>query len=50
MKAIYWHDESIGADYSEEEIPAELIDECNEWRGKMLESVAEFDDTLMEIL
>jgi len=48
MKAIYWHDESMGADYSEEEIPAELIDECNEWRGKMLESVAEFDDTLME--
>jgi len=48
MKAIYWHDESMGADYSEEEIPAELIEECNEWRGKMLESVAEFDDTLME--
>jgi elongation factor G len=48
MKAIYWHDESMGADYSEEEIPADLIDECNEWRGKMLESVAEFDDTLME--
>ena len=48
MKAIYWHDESMGADYSEEEIPAGLVDECNEWRGKMLESVAEFDDTLME--
>ncbi len=48
MKAIYWHDESMGADYSEEEIPAELLDECNEWRGKMLEAVADFDDTLME--
>ena len=27
MKAIYWHDETMGADYSIEEIPAELIDE-----------------------
>jgi len=48
MKAIYWHDESMGADYSVEEIPANLLDECNEWRGKMLESVAEYDESLME--
>ena len=48
MKAIYWHDETMGADYSIEEIPAELIDEANEWRDKMLEKVAEFDDALME--
>ena len=31
MKAIYWHDETMGADYSVEEIPAELVDEANEW-------------------
>ena len=37
MKAIYWHDETMGADYSVEEIPAELVDEANEWRDKMLE-------------
>ena len=48
MKAIYWHDETMGADYSVEEIPADLVDEANEWRDKMLEKVAEFDDTLME--
>ena len=48
MKAIYWHDETMGADYSIEEIPAKLIDEANEWRDKMLEKVAEFDDALME--
>ncbi|MFV0546923.1 MAG: elongation factor G [Bacteroides sp.] len=48
MKAIYWHDETMGADYSVEEIPANLVDECNEWRDKMLEKVAEFDDALME--
>ena len=38
----------FGADYSVEEIPADLVDEANEWRDKMLEKVAEFDDTLME--
>ena len=48
MKAIYWHDETMGADYSVEEIPANLVDEANEWREKMLEKVAEFDDALME--
>ena len=48
MKAIYWHDETMGADYTVEEIPADLVDEANEWRDKMLEKVAEFDDALME--
>ena len=48
MKAIYWHDESIGADYSVEEIPADLLAEAQEWHDKMLESAAEFDDEMME--
>ena len=48
MKAILWHDESLGADYDVEDIPAELQAEAEEWRGKMLEAVAEFDDELME--
>ena len=48
MKAIYWHDETMGAEYSEEEIPAEMMDEVMEWREKMLEAVAEFDESLME--
>ena len=39
MKAIYWHDETMGADYTIEEIPANLVDEANEWRDKMLEKV-----------
>jgi len=38
----------MGADYSVEEIPANLLEEANEWRAKMLESVAEYDDSLME--
>ncbi len=48
MKAIYWHDESMGADYSIEDIPAELQAEAEDWRDKMLESIAEHDDVLME--
>ena len=48
MKAIYWHDEAMGADYSVEEIPASLQAECDEWRDKLLEKIAECDDELME--
>ena len=48
MKAIYWHDESMGAEYSVEEIPANLVDEAEEWRDKMLEALAECDDAIME--
>ena len=48
MKAVLWHDETMGADYDVEEIPANLKDEAEEWRGKMLETVAEYDDALME--
>ncbi len=49
MKAILWHDETMGAEYDVEEIPADLVDEANEWRDKMLESAANFDDELMEM-
>lgn len=48
MKAIFWHDETMGAKYSVEEIPADLLEEAEEWREKMLEIVAEYDDVLME--
>ena len=48
MKAILWHDETMGADYDVEEIPADLVAEAEEWRNKMLETVAESDETLME--
>ena len=48
MKAILWHDETMGAEYSVEEIPANMMDEAQEWRDKMLETVAEYDEALME--
>ena len=49
MKAILWHDETMGAEYDVEEIPADLQAEAEEWRDKMLESAASFDDELMEM-
>ncbi|MBQ4484683.1 MAG: elongation factor G [Prevotella sp.] len=48
MKAILWHDETMGAEYDIEEIPADLADEAQEWRDKMIEQAANFDDALME--
>ncbi|MCD8266788.1 MAG: elongation factor G [Prevotellaceae bacterium] len=48
MKAILWHDETMGAEYEMDDIPADMLDECREWRSKMLEQAAEQDDTLME--
>ncbi|KAA6321637.1 Elongation factor G, partial [termite gut metagenome] len=48
MKAILWHDETMGANYDVEDVPANLIDDSEEWRDKMLEKVAEYDDVLME--
>ena len=47
MKAILWHDETMGAEYEVDEIPENLLAEAEEWRDKMLEKVAEFDDELM---
>ena len=48
MKAIYWHDETMGADYSVEDIPADLQAEAEEWRDKLLEKASENDEALME--
>ena len=48
MKAILWHDETMGAEFEISEIPADLKDEAEEWRGKLLESAAEFDEAIME--
>lgn len=48
MKSVVWHDETMGADYSVEEIPADMMELAIEWREKLVESVAEQDETLME--
>lgn len=48
MKAIVWNDESMGAKYDVEEIPADLVEKANEYREKLLEAAAEQDEALME--
>ncbi len=49
MKAIvYYNDEENGTRFQIEEIPAEIKEEAEEWRGKLIEAVAEVDDTLLQ--
>ena len=48
MKAILWHDETMGAEYEVDEIPDDLKDQAEEWRDKLLEGASAFDDALME--
>jgi len=48
MKAIIWHDESLGAEFSVEEIPASLVKKANAFRAQLIETIAETDDVLLE--
>ena len=49
MKAVVWHDdEQMGARYTLEEIPADMVDQANEWREKLVEAVAEQDEEILE--
>ena len=48
MKAILWHDETMGAEYEVDDIPAELQDEAQEWHDKLVEAAAECDEALMD--
>ena len=48
MKAIIWEEESLGASFHEEEIPADLQDKAAEYREKMIETLVELDEEAME--
>lgn len=48
MKKIVWDDETLGANYQAFEIPEDLIQNAKEYRDKLIESVAENDDEIME--
>ena len=48
MKALVWHDEEMGSHYDTMEIPEDVKADAEEWREKMLESLAEVDEALME--
>src|SRR3954453_1289888 len=46
MKALVWLDETLGAEYKTVEIPEDLLERAKEYREKMIEAIAEFDDEL----
>jgi elongation factor G len=48
MKAIVWHDETMGAQYTVEEIPADLLKKAEAFRTQLVEIISETDDVLME--
>ncbi len=48
FRGIVWNEEDQGMTFKEVPIPAEMMEEAKEWRGKLLEAIAEFDDRLME--
>jgi elongation factor G len=48
MKAIVYKDETMGAEYALEEIPADLLPEAQAYREKLIEKVSESDDQLLE--
>ncbi len=48
MRSIVWKDETLGAEYTTGEIPAELKEKAAEFRSKMLETVVEMDDAALE--
>src|SRR5580692_9082946 len=47
MRAIVWHDETMGAEYSIEEVPADLLKKAEAFRMQLIETVAEHDDEML---
>jgi elongation factor G len=47
MKAIHWDEETQGMKFEYRDIPADMLEECEVWRGKMMEAAAEGDETLL---
>ena len=48
MKAYYFHDETLGADWEEKEVPEELLEKCKKMRKDLLEDLATYDEALLE--
>ena len=48
MQAIYWNETDMGTTYESRDIPADMVDACNEWREHMLDSAAESSEELMD--
>jgi elongation factor G len=48
MKALIWLDEELGAKWDEVDIPADMVDQANQYREELLETIATSDDAFME--
>jgi len=48
FKAIYWEDDGYGAKFNVTEIPSEMLEIANEWREKLIERLADFDNNILE--
>ena len=48
MKALIWDSDILGATFSEKDIPDNLLDKALEYRNILIESLADFDDSIME--
>ena len=48
MKAIVWTEETLGAKFTDEDIPSNMVEEANKYREKLIETVVELDDEIME--
>src|SRR5258708_7785090 len=48
MKGVIWHMETEGMTFDEIPVPADMLEEATEWRAKLVEAVAEYDNTLLE--
>jgi elongation factor G len=48
MKAINWNESDQGMTFTYEDIPADMLEECEEWRANMVEAAAEANEDLME--
>ena len=48
MKAIYWDDSTQGTRFEERDINPEMLDECNEWREKLVEAAGEANEELLD--
>src|SRR6478609_6877020 len=48
MKAVVWDDESLGAKFHDEEIPADLLDQAKQYRGMLVEQAVEVDEAATE--
>ena len=48
MQQIAWDEDTLGAEFESQDIPADLIQTAEEYREKLIETVAEYDDDLME--